>query len=186
VREIPAAAQPWTCGSQSPTLRIIAWGDYLQPNSALADGIIREFLTTHPDAQYTFRHYPLDTDCNPAATEERYPESCLAARAAEAAGRLEGQDGFWKMHAWLMENQQRFSAQTLQAALPELGFEPAAFLAAMNDPAVAEAIAVDGKAAEEQQIRNAPLMFVKNKVIPRWRHGEQPLLRDMLEAAARE
>jgi protein-disulfide isomerase/uncharacterized membrane protein len=186
VRDIPSGARAWTCGSHTPTLSIIAWGDYRQPNSALADGIIRDFLTTHPEAQYTFRFYPLDPECNPGASDERYPLSCLAARAAEAAGRLGGQEGFWKMHVWLMENQQNFSEQTLRAALPGLGFETAAFVEAMNDPAVAEAVAADGKAAEEQQLRNAPLMFVKNKVIPRWLHGKQPLLREMLEAAARE
>jgi hypothetical protein len=60
------------------------------------------------------------------------------------------------------------------------------FFDMMNDPAVAEAIAADAQAAQEQQLRNAPLMFVKNKVIPRWLHGNQPLLREMLEAAAQE
>ena len=186
VRDFPPAARAWTNGSPMATLPIIAWGDYLQPNTALADAIIREFLTSHPEAQYTFRHYPLSPECNPAVDEERYNQSCLAARAAETAGRLNGQDGFWKMHVWLMENQANFSEQTLQDALPELGFEPLAFLDAMNDPAVTEAILDDARAAQEQQLRNAPLMFVKNKVIPRWLHGSRPLLREILEAAARE
>jgi hypothetical protein len=67
-----------------------------------------------------------------------------------------------------------------------LGFEPTALLAAMDDPAVTAAIAEDVQAAEAQQLRNAPLMFIKGKVVPRWLHGDQPLLREMLEAAAQE
>lgn len=182
VRELPKTGG-WTRGPSDARVKIVVWGDYQQPNTALADGIIRAYLADHPDAQYTFHAYPLDPACNATTKPAEYPQSCLAAKAAAAAARLGEVAGYWKLHDWLMQNQATFSADTLRAALPTLGFDADSFFAEMESPAVAAAIAADVQAAQALGLQNSPLMYINGKVVPRWIHGEQPMLRAILDAA---
>ena len=186
VRELPAGVQSWSRGPDSAALTIVMWGDYQQPNTALADGIIGEFMAQHPSVRYTFRHYPLSPQCNSSVQEERDPLACRAAQAAEAAGKLGGSEGYWKMHAWLLSHQPDFSDQILRAALPQMGFDPPAFFVAMEDPVVSAAISADAEAGKQAGLRNPPLICINGKIVPRWMHGEQSLLRPILDAAAKE
>jgi protein-disulfide isomerase len=183
-RELPAEGG-WSLGPSGAPFKIVVWGDYQQPNTALADGIIREFLLGRTDTQYVFRAYPLNPQCNGAAKEEEYPAACRAARAAYAAGRVGGVDAYWKMHDWLLKNQQGFSDDAVRAAAPGLGLDPDALLAAMDDPGTLAAVSADAAAGAKAGLQHSPLMAINGKVIPRWLHGDQPMLRPILEAAAR-
>ncbi|MCK4342967.1 MAG: thioredoxin domain-containing protein [Phycisphaerae bacterium] len=116
---MPADARAWSLGPEEARIEIILWGDYQEEGTALADGVIRAFVTGRDDACYTFRHYPFNSDCNPKMPYQRHPLACWASRAAEAAGQLAGNDGYWRMHAWLMEN----NATALQATADELGID---------------------------------------------------------------
>jgi len=182
VRELPTTGR-WPRGPTDARVQIVVWGDYQQPNTALADSIIRGYLNDRADAQYTFHAYPLDPACNSAAKSADYPQACLAAKAAAAAAHLGDVAGYWKLHDWLMQNQAIFSADTLRAALPPLGFDVDAFFAEMESPAVAAAITADVEAAQTLGLQNSPLMYINGKVVPRWIHGDQPMLRPILEAA---
>ena len=103
-RSMPPDKQAWMLGPEKAKVRVVVWGDYQEKGSSEADAVIRAYLTNHPDVSYTFRHYPFNSDCNPNLPYQRHPLACWASRAAEAAGRLAGSDGYWRMHAWLMQN----------------------------------------------------------------------------------
>jgi protein-disulfide isomerase len=185
VRELPGQDHGWSRGPSAAGVKIVMWGDYRQPNTALADAIIREFLASHADAQYTFHAYALSPQCNAAAKEEEeYPQSCRAALAACAAASLGGPDAYWKMHEWLLKHQEEFSDEALRAAAAEMGLDPAALLAAMDAPETLAAVKQDAAAGQQAGLQHSPLMFINNKVVPRWLHGEQPMLRAILDAAA--
>jgi protein-disulfide isomerase/uncharacterized membrane protein len=186
VRELPVTAHAWPRGPADAKLKIVVWGDYQQPNTALADRIIREFSAARSDVQYTFHPYPLDRSCNVSAKEDEYPSACRAAYAAQAAGLLGGADGYRKMHDWLLRHQAEFDDDTLRAAAVELGLDPAALLARMDDAAVSAAIAEEALAGSQAGLQHSPLMFVNGKVVPRWLHGKEPVLRAILDAAAGE
>ena len=186
VRELPPAQHDWALGPAGAKLKIVVWGDYQQPNTALADGIIRDFIAEHAGVQYTFRPYPLNRQCNPELKEEdeqQYPLACRAAQAAVAAGLLNGADGYWKVHAWLLKNQPQFSDEALRAAAWDLGLDPAVLLARMDDPDVSAAVLSEAQAGQQAGLQHSPLMFLNGKVVPRWLHGQEPVLRDMLDAA---
>jgi len=101
---LPPDNRTWRLGPEGARVRIVVWGDYQESGTAEADAIIRAFVTSRTDAQYTFRHYPFNSDCNPSLPFQRHPLACWASRAAEAAGTLGGNDAYWRMHAWLMEH----------------------------------------------------------------------------------
>ena len=191
---LPPDKQAWTLGPDSAKVKIVLWGDYQEVGSTKADAIIRAFASERNDVQYTYRHYPFNSDCNPQVKEQRFPNSCRAAKAAEAAGRLGGNNGYWKMHAWLMENRERFSDATLRAAATQMGLDADALLTTMDQPELQANILDDVQAAKQlPQLRHGmppglygiPTIFVNGQYVPRWQLEDKPVLQEILLDAAK-
>ena len=178
----------WTLGPDTARVRVVVWGDYQQPNTALAERIIREFAAGRDDVQYTFHAYPLSRACNPSAEEDENPLACRAAVAAEVAGELGGATGFWKVHDWLMHNPQRLDDDDLCAAVAQMGFDSHVFMLLLDDPGVSAAVAnealLGAETAQRAGLQKTPRIFINNKPVRRWLHGQEPLLRTLLDAAA--
>lgn len=193
VRELPPDKHPWWLGSPEARVRIVVWGDYQEPLTNEADGLIRAFAGGRGDVAYSFRHYPFNTDCNPHVSTKRFPHACRAAQAAEAAGQLGGPAAHAAMHAWLMENAARFSEEAVTTAAVELGLDAAAFRAALDSPEVAACIAEDVRAAKmlpslrygaPPGLHAIPAIFINGKYVPRWRPDRRQVLDVILRAAA--
>jgi protein-disulfide isomerase/uncharacterized membrane protein len=192
-RSMPPDARAWVLGPADARLKIVLWGDYQEPFTAEADGTIRAFVARRTDANYTFRHYPFNSDCNPQVKEQRHPLACRASQAAEAAGQLGGNDAYWKMHVWLMEHQKDFSDQALIAAATLMGLDANALLTAMSSPEVQAAIADDVAAGTKfpslrwgmpAGLHSIPSVFINGRYVPRTRLEERSVLDDILNAAA--
>ena len=59
---LPKDARQWTTGPTDATIQIVMWGDYQEPFTAKADIKLRTLATSHGDASYTVRHYPINKD----------------------------------------------------------------------------------------------------------------------------
>jgi protein-disulfide isomerase/uncharacterized membrane protein len=194
--QLPADPNAWVLGPADAPAKVVLWGDYQEPLSAAADKTIRAFVKTHPGMNYTYRHYPFNKECNPRVSESRFPQACLAARAAEAAGDLGGNDGYWRMHAWLMDNQATVSESTLRAAAPTLNLAPDALFAAMQKPEVNAGIATDVEAGTQlPQLRHGarpgiygiPTIFINGQFVARTQLSDGTnILEDFLKAAVGE
>ena len=185
-RPLPSGKRSWTLGSPDAPYKILLLGDYQEPFTALADQFIRQFVSEHPYTQYTFRHYPVNKECNPQVPDVRHPLACRAAQAAEAAGVLGGPNAFWKLHAWLMEHPKEFNDQALQAAAAQIGLDPGALLVTMATPEVQAAIADDITMGQQMGLQNVPWIIVDGRWVPRWLlEGEDVLGRIVNEAAAK-
>jgi protein-disulfide isomerase len=189
---LPRHAQEWTIGPENADIDILLWGDYQESGTKLADTIIREFANERSDVRYSYRHFPFNSDCNPNLDDRRHPNACRAALAAETAGRLGGNEGYWKMHAWLMENQDRFSDEGVRQAAQGMGFDPEAFVSSMADSMLQESILQDIQAGGRLPrlrygmpagIYGVPAIFVNGRFVPRWSLGDRPVLREILEKA---
>jgi len=167
VRQIPPDAVVRSLGD-GPA-EIVVWGDYQEPFTAELDVRLRAAVAATPGVRYTFRHYPFDESCNPNATRTLHPMACQASKAAEAAGRLGGNEAYWKMHAWLMENQKTFSDATLRQAATNMGLDPDALVLQMQTTDVSAAIQDDTAAGKKMYLRSIPFFFVNGKEVPRWR-----------------
>ena len=193
---LPAETHEWALGPADARVQVVLWGDYQEPGSIAADKIIRRFQQGRSDVRYVYRHYPFNKECNPRVPDVRFPQACVAARAAEAAGKVGGNDGYWKMHDWLMGHAAQVSDDGVRAAAAELGLDAAAFEAAMRDPAGGAGIREDILAgAKLPQLRHGarpgiygiPAIFVNGRFVPRWQVNEsQPVLEDVLRSAAGE
>jgi protein-disulfide isomerase len=193
VRQLPADTRTWLLGPADADLKIVLWGDYQEPYTAGADATIRAFVARRSDASYTFRHFPFNSDCNPQLKERRHPQACRAAQAAEAAGRLGGNDAYWKMHVWLMAHEDEFSDQTLTAAATEIGLAADALFSTLASDEVQAAIAEDVEAGKQLPtlrwgappgVHAIPTIFINSRYVPRFQLEEKSVLDVILDAAA--
>jgi protein-disulfide isomerase/uncharacterized membrane protein len=195
-RVMPPDTRAWSLGAASAGavpagtrfVDVVLFGDYQEPFTASMDEAIREHVRTRPNVRYTFRHYPIDPECNPTLPAQVKPEAlhplaCRAAKAAEAAGSLAGTQGYWNMHAWLMANQKSFSDESLRAAAAKMGINPDALFSEMEKPAIAAAIVEDARAAQQVKLTSVPMVFVNDRWVWRtMRDGENIALRVIEEA----
>ncbi len=172
---IPPDASPWTLGPANAAVEVIIWGDYQEPNSATADSLARAMVAKRPNVRYTFHHFPVHTGCNPVSQRDLHPQACFAAQAAEAAGRLGGQQAFWRMHAWLFAHPGGVTQPAVEAQAAAMGLDRAAFARTLADAAVSAAIREDCLAGKQLGLISVPSVYVNRQFVPRWRlEGADP------------
>lgn len=182
---IPVTPDFRSSGPPDATVRVVIFGDYQHDGTAQVDAVLRRELAARRDLRYEFRYFPFNKDCNPVvATETKYPHACRAAQAAEAAGRLGGAAAYWKLHAWLMENQRPFDDAALQAAAGEVGISVDGLLAEMAKAEVAAAVVEDARLGQRCKATAVPTVFVNGRKVAVVMHEGQSVLPQIIEAAA--
>ena len=84
---MPRDTHDWTRGPAEADIDIVVWGDYQEPGSAGLDNVLREKIRDLESVRYSFRHFPVNEECNPSTELSKHPLACSAAKAVEAAGR---------------------------------------------------------------------------------------------------
>ncbi|MFN0152397.1 MAG: DsbA family protein [bacterium] len=191
VRAFAPDTRAWELGSPDGAVQVVVWGDLQEPRSAEADGIIRGLLRSMPNVGYTYRHYPINQECNPVAARTLHDQTCAASKLAEAAGTIAGADGFWKMQDWLFRNQKSWSGgktlddATIMGAARACGLEHDEILPAMTTADVGNAITEDARAGKAIGLTGVPTIFVNGKQMRVWREDGETIMRMVLEAAAK-
>jgi protein-disulfide isomerase/uncharacterized membrane protein len=113
-------------GSKMAPIRIVILTDYQCPDCLRTERDIHSVMQRRPDVSLSVKHFPMCADCNPNFTKEHdmHPNACWAARAAETAGILRGNDGFWQMHDWLFNHRGAFTNDEFTKGLQDLGYAP--------------------------------------------------------------
>jgi len=160
---------PHARGSANPRLDIVVWGDRLHEQTGTLDREVRRIMQGRDDVRYDFRHFPVNSACNPhvPATALVHALSCDGARAVEAAGRLGGDDAWWGMHEWQIDHATALTADSFAAAAADLGLAPAALAAMMQDPEVAAAVQDDMDAGGLKRFSSVPAVFINGRYVPR-------------------
>lgn len=190
-RESPVVALPPEVrrnglGRETAPVTVVLIGDYREKTCAEADGLLRVFTSgPEPTIRYHFVHFPVEAACNPATTLTRHPGACFAARAVEAAAGVDGQEGFWRMHDWLMRNQTLpLDEPALRQAAAEVALDPDLFMEALAQPFTTENVVADATAAKSLGITSIPMIFVNGRHAPRWKYQAENLLGRMIMEAA--
>jgi len=73
-------------GKETARLQVVVYADYGCPHCEECYRKARELTGRYPDeVVFIFKHWPLDTDCNPKALSDAHRGACRAARAAQVA-----------------------------------------------------------------------------------------------------
>jgi protein-disulfide isomerase len=114
------------------------------------------------DVRVIFRHYPLDTTCNPDLTRQMHPGSCQAAQAAECAGE---QGQFWPYGDLLFADQKPYTAQDLETYATRLGLDMARFKGCLVQGRGREAVRQDVDEAIRIEVKRTPTLVVNGRKI---------------------
>jgi protein-disulfide isomerase len=209
--QMPDSPKGWPIGPANARVDIVVWSDAQFRTINEVEAVIRQAMQERGDVRYTFRSFPQSQMCNPYTIVARPSAACWAAKAHEAAGMLKGSDGYWKIHDWVLANQDKFNSprreaaaqppdleallakldDALREAAPSLGFDADELMAKINSPEVAE--------AQRQQIETAaryvvgamrkrgqiPAIYVNGRYVTRWKLQDHPVLREIIDDAAK-
>jgi uncharacterized membrane protein len=110
-----------------------------------------------------FRHYPLCSTCNDGVNGEYHPNACAAARAAEAARRLGGEEAFRKMSELLFEHRSELNGALYRRLAESISLDSKSFLDEMNGPAVRDIIQADVAMARTMGVRGTPAIYLDGR-----------------------
>ena len=158
---------PHRRGRKQAAIQIIMFFDYQSRRSRQIDSHLRTLAEKYEDdISVIYRHYPLCADCNFSLQSTSHPNACRAARAAEAAKTLQGDDGFWRIHRWLFQREGSFTDDELRIAVTELGFEDwKLFASTMQSKTTLSAILADVVEAQALSVVDAPTVFVNDRKV---------------------
>ncbi|MCI0629939.1 MAG: thioredoxin domain-containing protein [Phycisphaerales bacterium] len=166
--DAPAAYSPeggftgrYLLGPPNAPIRLVIISDYQCKDCFDIEQQMHALLARRDDISLSAKHYPFCTDCNKYLGQANmHKNACWAARAAEAAGILAGNEGFWKMHRWLFYRGGSFTDAELTAALPALGFDPATFLPTMQSQRTLDLVQADIEEATALGLHFTPMIFI--------------------------
>ena len=156
-------------GPDRAAVRLVVFTDYQCEDCRMIEEQIERLLERHEDVSLSVKHFPYCLDCNPTVDRTLHGNACWAARAAETAGILWGNEGFWAMHRWLFAQQGLFtSTEQIEQGLRSLGFDPGDFVELMmgSDPLIG--IAADIEEARSLGLFQTPMIFVNGVELRGW------------------
>ncbi len=159
----------WLLGPKKCPVRIVMFTDYQCPDCRIFEGQVMDIVQGRSDVSLSVKHFPFCTDCNPYAGRTLHPNACWAARAAETAGLLYGNEGFWKMHRWLFSIEGRFeTTEFLNDGISGLGLDPTGFAARMMQPERLDLVKEDIEEAFALGIERTPMIFINGVEFKGW------------------
>src|SRR5438132_1306120 len=149
-------------GGAMMALAIVEFSDFQCPFCVQAFRDLHELVRSRAGVSLVFRHFPLDASCNRHVKGSLHPAACLAACAAECAGR---QERFWEYHDVLFENSEHLERESLLRYARELGLDVTAFASCLDDPATLARVGEDVEAGARVGVNATPTLFFNGRAI---------------------
>jgi protein-disulfide isomerase len=148
-------------GPEQSPIRVVMFTDYQCTDCNRIEADVRKMLAERTDVSLSIKHFPMCADCNDRFKDQNmHPNACWGARAAEAAGILRGDDGFWQMHHWLFDRHGGFTDQELQQGLREMGYDPNEFIKVMVSPETLRRVQADIQEGLWLGLHFTPMVFI--------------------------
>lgn len=173
-------------GSKDAPIQVVMFTDYQCPDCKRIEGQLATIMKTRDDVSVVVKHFPLNFDCNDTiGTFKLHGNACWAARAAEAAAIVGGQEAWEKMHTWLFSQKGQFTDENFASSLTALGFNPQDIInVMMGDKTLATVRenCLDGKALG---VYFTPMVFI-NGVEYLWYYGGSESLQNTIDIVAND
>ncbi len=148
-------------GPEKAAIRFVVFTDFQCPACRRFETELRALLVIHDNVSLSVKHFPACEDCNSRFRKKnQHPNACRAARVAEAAGILWGDDGFWEMHDWLFDHAGRFTHAELFDKVEARDRDPTAFIRLLEGDETLERVQADIEEAVSLGIKATPMVFV--------------------------
>ena len=171
-------------GSPDAPIQVVMFTDYQCPDCKRLETQLAAIYKQRNDMSIVVKHFPLNYDCNDEIGKMKlHGNACWAARAAETAFILGGQDGWERMHAWLFANGGSFTDATFNDDLLMLDFEPSRFKQIMQTSDTLRGVKEDAADGKALGIWFTPMIFI-NGVEYLWYYGGQDSLAKVIGEVA--
>ncbi|MDG1838300.1 MAG: thioredoxin domain-containing protein [Phycisphaerales bacterium] len=157
----------WTEGDVDAPVQVVMISDYQCPDCRMFELNIQSVLEKRDDVSLSVKHFPMCADCNPNISRTMHANACWAARAAETAGILGGEQAFWEMHRWLFQNKGKFPDRQLPPLVEDLGFDRQEFTQIMRSDETLDLVHQDIEDAIALGLFYTPMIFI-NGVELKW------------------
>lgn len=152
-----------TKGPTQALLTISEFVDFRCPQCAHAREVLKQLLDGNPgDIRLIFRHYPLDSECNPQITNQVHPTSCAASMAAECAGE---QERFWDYADLLFTDQKEYTRADFESYANTLKLDIGRFQSCLNEVSSKDLVRKDIEEAERIGIKATPTLIINGHLI---------------------
>jgi len=139
----PVTGGDWARGNESARITVVEYSDIDCSYCHQFYPVLQRLASEYPnDVRWVYRHFPLDSI---------HPQARVKAEAAECAGAIGGQDGFWAFIDTLYENPA--SGNDLAAVASDAGIDEDAFSACVTENPYANKVqsqAIDAQRAGAQ------------------------------------
>jgi protein-disulfide isomerase len=155
----PTAAEPVAAApaSQGP-LVVVEFSDYECPFCAKAHEDTKALLAGRSDVTLVKRHFPLDSQCNPAVKRRIHPRACELARAAICA---EEQGRLLAMDDALFRNQA--AKRPVEEVAAAIGLDPERLRRCLSAPSTDARLRSDIEAAIRAGLDATPTYLVEGR-----------------------
>jgi uncharacterized membrane protein/predicted DsbA family dithiol-disulfide isomerase len=150
-------------GPEDAPIQLVEFSDFECPHCAQAHVTLKDLLPRYANQiRFTYHHFPLSSDCNPAIQHKGHEHACRAAVAADCAA----QGGRFAPFANLLfANQGALDDKSLRDYAKQVGLDLDAFDQCVASPGPPERLAADVKAAQKMGVRSTPTFFINNRKI---------------------
>lgn len=157
-RVSPDIAGDPALGRAGSPLQIVEFSDFFCPACRRAAQLNAIVLAHHrQDAQFVFKHFPLDTSCNTAINRQAHPGACTVAAATECAHQ---QGKFWAFHDLIFQETGAYPVARLEQDATRLGLDAPRFTACMSSGQGMEAVRRDIAEGTRLGVGSTPTYFV--------------------------
>jgi serine/threonine-protein kinase len=153
-------------GPADAPIKVAEYSDFLCPFCRGIAGAFAQYLPASAGRVSLFyKHYPLDSECNPHLERTIHPGACLLARAGVCA---EAQEKFWPYHdrVFATEMKEATAADVARLAA-EAGLDATALQACLSAPTTQARVSADIEEAWKAGVRGTPTLFINGKKLPR-------------------
>ena len=173
-----------TIGPENAPVQIVIFTDYQCPDCKRYEGELVRVIHSRDDVSLSIKHFPMNADCNTFMKGRTlHGNACWAARAAEAASILGGEEGWEKMHTWLFEQGGSFTDQTFNGDLVSLGFNPKEFIPVMMGNETLERVKEDVSDAIDLGLSYTPMIFINGVEYLWYFRGQQESIDSLVSKA---
>lgn len=119
------------------------------------------------DLKILYKHFPLNSDCNPVATTKMHKHACDGARLAEGARTIGGNSAFWKAHDYLFANQNQLKQGmiTVEHIAKAANVDVEKLRSAIDSADIATRIMEDAKQGRELGLTGTPMVFLAGRPV---------------------
>jgi protein-disulfide isomerase len=168
--KIPADKSRWTSGPADAAIRVVVFLDCHQRSSAQMAAQARQWVAARKDLRFECFHFPFTVEAH------------APSRLVEAAGRVGGQDAFWRLHDWFCEKGEGSTTDDALAAAESQGLNREKLAAEFAADAVTAAVDADIQLGAACGVKGAPRLYINGRVVDQLNPSTE-LLERILEGA---